>query len=121
MARGTSGPITAISNFSSEARATIPENRGIWQQSLRKGHIDPIFVVLNFALIACLGMFLWWAEGALDGYKIQIMNLIAVNIILALSLNLRGPQSIVNMLRCERTTLKGPPSIRFANSARMDV
>ncbi|MDO4768479.1 MAG: branched-chain amino acid ABC transporter permease [Pseudomonadota bacterium] len=47
-----------------------------------------ISAVLNFALIACLGMFLWWAEGTLDGYKIQIMNLIAVNIILALSLNL---------------------------------
>ena len=47
-----------------------------------------ISAVLNFALIACLGMFLWWAEEALDGYKIQIMNLIAVNIILALSLNL---------------------------------
>ena len=47
-----------------------------------------ISAVLNFALIACLGMFLWWAEGVLDGYKIQIMNLIAVNIILALSLNL---------------------------------
>lgn len=43
---------------------------------------------LNLALIACLGIFLWWAEGALDGYKIQILNLIAVNIILALSLNL---------------------------------
>ena len=31
---------------------------------------------------------LFWSRGNLDGYKIQIMNLIAVNIILALSLNL---------------------------------
>ena len=45
-------------------------------------------IFLNFVLVACLGLFLWWAEGNLDGYKIQILNLIAVNIILALSLNL---------------------------------
>lgn len=45
-------------------------------------------VFLNLLLVACLGLFLWWAEGSLDGYKIQILNLIAVNIILALSLNL---------------------------------
>jgi branched-chain amino acid transport system permease protein len=45
-------------------------------------------ILLNFVLVACLGLFLWWAEGSLDGYKIQILNLIAVNIILALSLNL---------------------------------
>lgn len=43
---------------------------------------------LNVASVGALGLFLWWAEGALDGYKIQILNLIAVNIILALSLNL---------------------------------
>jgi branched-chain amino acid transport system permease protein len=45
-------------------------------------------ILLNLVLIGCLGLFLWWAEGSLDGYKIQILNLIAVNIILALSLNL---------------------------------
>ena len=45
-------------------------------------------IFLNLALVACLGLFLWWAQGSLDGYKIQILNLIAVNIILALSLNL---------------------------------
>lgn len=45
-------------------------------------------IILNLVLVACLGLFLWWAEGSLDGYKIQIMNLVAVNIILALSLNL---------------------------------
>ena len=45
-------------------------------------------ILLNLVLVGCLGVFLWWAEGSLDGYKIQILNLIAVNIILALSLNL---------------------------------
>lgn len=44
--------------------------------------------LLNVAAVAAVGLFLWWAQGALDGYKIQILNLIAVNIILALSLNL---------------------------------
>ncbi|MBI4806021.1 MAG: branched-chain amino acid ABC transporter permease [Desulfovibrio sp.] len=44
--------------------------------------------LLNIAAVSVLGLFLWWAEGSLDGYKIQILNLIAVNIILALSLNL---------------------------------
>ncbi|HIU17398.1 MAG TPA: branched-chain amino acid ABC transporter permease [Candidatus Avidesulfovibrio excrementigallinarum] len=44
--------------------------------------------VLNVLLIAALGLFLYWAEHNLDGYKIQILNLIAVNAILALSLNL---------------------------------
>jgi branched-chain amino acid transport system permease protein len=44
--------------------------------------------VLNILAAALLGAFLWWAEGNLDGYMIQILNLIAVNIILALSLNL---------------------------------
>ena len=47
-----------------------------------------ITIPLNLLMVGCLGLFLWWAEGALDGYKIQILNLIAVNIILALSLNL---------------------------------
>jgi branched-chain amino acid transport system permease protein len=44
--------------------------------------------ILNLTALAFLALFLWWAEGSLDGYKIQILNLIAVNIILALSLNL---------------------------------
>ncbi|MDR1471040.1 MAG: branched-chain amino acid ABC transporter permease [Synergistaceae bacterium] len=37
---------------------------------------------------ALLAAFLWWAEGHLDGYKIRIINLIAINAILGLSLNL---------------------------------
>ncbi|MDL2297857.1 branched-chain amino acid ABC transporter permease [Synergistaceae bacterium OttesenSCG-928-D05] len=45
-------------------------------------------IILNIALIACFGVFLFWAQGNLDGYKVQILNLIAVNTILALSLNL---------------------------------
>ncbi len=45
-------------------------------------------ISLNFLLIAAVGLFLWWAGGSFDGYKIQILNLIAINIILALSLNL---------------------------------
>ncbi|EPR43483.1 ABC-type transporter, integral membrane subunit [Desulfovibrio sp. X2] len=44
--------------------------------------------LLNVLAVAALGLFLWWAQDSLDGYKIQILNLIAVNIILALSLNL---------------------------------
>ena len=44
--------------------------------------------LLNVLVIAALGLFLYWAEHNLDGYKIQILNLIAVNAILALSLNL---------------------------------
>ena len=44
--------------------------------------------LLNVLVIAALGLFLYWAEYNLDGYKIQILNLIAVNAILALSLNL---------------------------------
>ncbi len=43
---------------------------------------------LNLASVVFLGLFLWWAQGHLDGYKIQILNLVAINIILALSLNL---------------------------------
>lgn len=43
---------------------------------------------LNILVIAGLGMFIYWAQGNLDGYKIQVLNLIAVNAILALSLNL---------------------------------
>jgi branched-chain amino acid transport system permease protein len=44
--------------------------------------------ILNILAVAALGLFIWWAEDNLDGYMIQILNLIAVNIILALSLNL---------------------------------
>ena len=44
--------------------------------------------ILNGLAVAALGLFIWWAEDNLDGYMIQILNLVAVNIILALSLNL---------------------------------
>lgn len=44
--------------------------------------------LLNLAAVGCLAVFLWAADRHLDGYKVQIINLIAVNIILALSLNL---------------------------------
>ena len=42
----------------------------------------------NLVAIGALALFLSWAETNLDGYKVQILNLIAVNAILALSLNL---------------------------------
>ncbi len=45
-------------------------------------------LILNGLLVGAFALFLFWAQVNLDGYKIQIMNLIAVNIILALSLNL---------------------------------
>ena len=45
-------------------------------------------LLLNFAAIGLLALFLVWAETNLDGYKVHILNLIAVNAILALSLNL---------------------------------
>ena len=45
-------------------------------------------LLLNLAAIGLLALFLVWAETNLDGYKVQILNLIAVNAILALSLNL---------------------------------
>ena len=45
-------------------------------------------LTLNLLLLSALGAFLWWAEGNLDGYKIQVLNLIAINAILAVSLNL---------------------------------
>lgn len=51
---------------------------------MRKGNA----YLLNLAAVGCLAVFLWGAGRFLDGYKIQIINLIAVNIILALSLNL---------------------------------
>lgn len=44
--------------------------------------------MLNTICLALLALFLWWAHGNLDGYKIQVLNLIAVNAILAVSLNL---------------------------------
>jgi branched-chain amino acid transport system permease protein len=44
--------------------------------------------LLNLLSVGLLALVLWWVPGRLDGYQIQIMNLIAVNIILALSLNL---------------------------------
>ena len=45
-------------------------------------------IILNLLLTLMLALFLWWVNGNLDGYKIQVLNLIAVNAILALSLNL---------------------------------
>ena len=45
-------------------------------------------LLLNLLAIGLLALFLVWAETNLDGYKVQILNLIAVNAILALSLNL---------------------------------
>jgi branched-chain amino acid transport system permease protein len=42
----------------------------------------------SLATLCALVYFLWWAEGNLDGYKIRILNLMAINAILALSLNL---------------------------------
>lgn len=45
-------------------------------------------IILNLISLAVLAAFLWWAQGNLDGYKIQVLNLIAVNAILAVSLNL---------------------------------
>lgn len=44
--------------------------------------------ILNLAAVAVLGLFLWGAQSYMGGYSIQILNLIAINIILALSLNL---------------------------------
>jgi len=44
--------------------------------------------LLNLSAVVILFLFIGWAGGNLDGYKVQILNLIAVNIILALSLNL---------------------------------
>ncbi|MDO5114853.1 MAG: branched-chain amino acid ABC transporter permease [Synergistaceae bacterium] len=44
--------------------------------------------VLNILCLGLLALFLHWAQGSLDGYKIQVLNLIAVNAILAVSLNL---------------------------------
>ena len=43
---------------------------------------------LNVAAVCGLYAFLHWAEGALDSYQVHILNLIAINAILAVSLNL---------------------------------
>lgn len=45
-------------------------------------------LALNTLCLAVLALFLWWSQHNLDGYKIQVLNLIAVNAILAVSLNL---------------------------------
>ncbi len=45
-------------------------------------------ILLNLLAVGALGLFLYMAEGSFNGYQIQILNLIAINIILALSLNL---------------------------------
>ncbi|KHK02646.1 branched-chain amino acid ABC transporter permease [Desulfovibrio sp. TomC] len=45
-------------------------------------------ILLNCLAVIAAGLFLWLAKDSFDGYKIQILNLIAINIILALSLNL---------------------------------
>lgn len=45
-------------------------------------------LVLNLAAVALVWLFAGWAQSNMDGYKVQILNLIAVNTILALSLNL---------------------------------
>ncbi|MDR3331654.1 MAG: branched-chain amino acid ABC transporter permease [Synergistaceae bacterium] len=44
--------------------------------------------VLTLLAIVALAGALWWASSNLDGYKLRIMNLIAINAILGLSLNL---------------------------------
>ncbi|OLN26135.1 Branched-chain amino acid transport system permease protein LivM [Desulfovibrio sp. DV] len=51
---------------------------------MRRGQI----ILFNCLAVIAAGLFLWLAKGSFDGYKIQILNLIAINIILALSLNL---------------------------------
>ena len=43
-------------------------------------------ILLNCLAVTAAGLFLWLAEDSFDGYKIQILNLIAINIILALTL-----------------------------------
>ena len=44
--------------------------------------------VLAIFAIALVSIGLWWSENNLDEYKIQVLNLIAINAILAVSLNL---------------------------------
>ncbi|MDR1965169.1 MAG: branched-chain amino acid ABC transporter permease [Synergistaceae bacterium] len=43
---------------------------------------------MTLIALALFVSFLWWAQSHLDGYKIRIINLIAINAILGLSLNL---------------------------------
>ncbi|MDO5562933.1 MAG: branched-chain amino acid ABC transporter permease [Synergistaceae bacterium] len=45
-------------------------------------------LALNIFCLALLAAFLWWAQDNLNGYKVQVLNLVAVNAILAISLNL---------------------------------
>ncbi len=45
-------------------------------------------LTLNLLSLVALGVFLRWAPNSLDGYKLRIINLIAINAILGLSLNL---------------------------------
>jgi len=45
-------------------------------------------IISNIMATAVFALFLWWAQTNLGAYHTQILNLIAVNIILALSLNL---------------------------------
>ena len=45
-------------------------------------------LALNTISLALLAIFLWWADGHLDKYQIQVLNNVAINIILAVSLNL---------------------------------
>lgn len=44
--------------------------------------------ILNLIVVVVIGQFLIWAETNLNGYHVHILNLIAINAILALSLNL---------------------------------
>lgn len=44
--------------------------------------------VLSGIVVVAMAFFLWWAPQNLDGYKLQILNLIAIYSILGLSLNL---------------------------------
>ena len=45
-------------------------------------------IILSFLCIACLVTFLFYAERNFDAYTVRILNLIAINAILAISLNL---------------------------------
>lgn len=49
---------------------------------------NSVKTALNLICLALLAIFLKWAQGHLDGYKVQVLNLIAINTILAVSLNL---------------------------------
>ena len=47
-------------------------------------------LLLNLAAIGLLALFLVWAETNLDGYKVQILNLIAVSRVASFRLNYPG-------------------------------